>query len=40
MYNCVGSTILGSYVVFFIGVSIGDGTLWEGLITVGLVPEG
>ena len=40
MYNCIGRMVLGSSVVVFLGVSIGDETLWEGLITVDLIPDG
>ena len=40
MYNCVGSTIIGSPVGIFLGVSIGEGTGWEERMSFGLVPEG
>ena len=40
MYNCVGSTILRSSMGIYLGVSIGDGTGWEGRMYLGLVPEG
>ena len=29
VYNCVGSTILGSSMGMLLGVSIGDSTGWE-----------
>ena len=40
MYNCIGRMVLGSSVVVFLGVSIGDETLWEGLVTVDMIPDG
>ena len=40
MYNYIGRMVLGSSVVVFLGVSIGDETLWEGLITVDMIPDG
>ena len=40
VYNCVGNTVLGSYVEIVLGVGLGGGTVWEEIITVGLVPRG
>ena len=40
MYNYIGRMVLGSSVVVFLGVSIWDETLWEGLLTVDLIPYG
>ena len=40
MYNCVGSTVLGSSVGVLLGVSPLGGTGWEERTTVGLSPEG
>ena len=40
MYNCIGRMVLGSSVVVFLGVIIGDETLWEGLITVDMISDG
>ena len=40
MYNCVGNTVLGSYMEVVLGVGLGGGTGWEEIITVGLVPRG
>ena len=39
MYNCVGSTILGLYVVVFLGASIGDSTGQKEWMSIGLGPE-
>ena len=38
MYNCVGSTVLGSSVGVFLGVIIGGGTGWDEGINVGMEP--
>ena len=38
LYNGVGSTVLGSYVGFLLGVIIWGGTGWEEIITVDLLP--
>ena len=39
MYNFVGSTTLGLSVGVLLGVSIGEGTGWEELTSVGMVHE-
>ena len=39
MYSFVGSILLGSSVGGFLGVIIGDGTVWEECIPIGMVPE-
>ena len=36
MYKCVGITVLGSYVRFFLRVSPGGGTEWEERNPVGM----
>ena len=40
MYNCVDSTVLGSYVVVLLGVSIEGGKGREERIHVGMAPGG
>ena len=40
MCNCVGSTVIGSSVGFFLGVSLGGVKGWEQFICVGLEPGG
>ena len=40
VYNCVGSTVLGSSVGVLLGVSLGVETGWQERILVGLAPLG
>ena len=40
VYTYRGSNIIGSYVVFLLGVIIGYSTGWEKLMPVSMVPEG